>query len=91
MKLFPNAKTICLYCPETNVLENLWQFPFLTENHIYHRDSDFVTEFYSLLKLIGEKIKILLIEIPGDGEFDPEILHDFCPEILNLEINYSLL
>lgn len=87
VKLCPKTEKIYLFNPEENVVKNLWKFPLLTKIQLSSWYPSIVSELYYLLGIIGYQIKILDLDFPDEGELDPEIVQDLCPELRKLHIN----
>ena len=85
IKFFPKAKKIYLVLPQTKVIENLKNFPLLTEiTLIVAEYPDFFSELINLLKGIGKQIRDLNVLMFGELELDMHILHELCPGSISI-------
>ena len=86
IKFCPKVNKIRLNNPQPTVIENLVNFPLLTELQIRFENPYFV-EFINLLNKIGKQIKILILHVSPGLALDRNILHHMCPQLVKLEIN----
>ena len=85
-----SSTSLTSLCPEKKVIENLWKSPFLTEIQLRSSDPYFVSELRILLNIIGKQIISLTLKFPLQIVFDPTIVHELCPELVKLEINWII-
>ena len=86
VKYCPNTKRITLMWPDRNVIENLSKFPLLTDICIH---TEYFDQIMNLIIKIGKQIKKLDLKTYGHY-YDPDILHELCPELLLLETNENI-
>ena len=51
---------------------------------------DHIRELINVLKVIGKQIQILILRCVQNHEFDPDIFHELCPELVELRFNEKL-
>ena len=71
-------------------MEILSKFPLLREIILEDLDSDHIRELINVLKVIGKQIQILILRCVQNHEFDPDIFHELCPELVELRFNEKL-
>ena len=83
-KFCPNANLISIDNPGEGVIENLHQFPLLSELHLYLFDTN---ELMRFLTQHGKKIKKLNLTNPLRRlNIDKSSLYSLCPELLELNM-----